>query len=129
MWKATIRGILARRVRLALTALAVVLGVTFVSGTYVLTDTLNRSFNDVFNQTVSGVDLVVKSPGAVNSTNGLQDLQRFPEGLVDTVRGVDGVRHADGLVHGTAQFVGKDGENIRNGNLPTIGVSWSQEGD
>src|SRR6266700_518936 len=45
MWKATIRGILARRVRLALTALAVVLGVTFVTGTYVLTDTLDRSFN------------------------------------------------------------------------------------
>ncbi|HZP29421.1 MAG TPA: ABC transporter permease, partial [Acidimicrobiia bacterium] len=128
MWKATIRGILARRVRLALTALAVVLGVTFVSGTYVLTDTLDRSFNDVFDQTVSGVDLVVQARGAV-STNGLLDLQRFPQVTLDTVRSVDGVRRADGLVHGTAQFVGKDGDNIRNGNLPTLGISWSQQGD
>ncbi len=129
MWKATIRGILARRVRLALTALAVVLGVTFVSGTYVLTDTLNRSFNGVFNQTVAGVDLVVRQRGSVGSTQGLQDLQRFPEALAGMVRAVDGVAHADGLVHGTAQFVGSDGENIRNGNLPTLGTSWSQEGD
>ena len=42
MWRATIKGVLARKVRLALTALAVVLGVTFVSGTYVLTDTLKH---------------------------------------------------------------------------------------
>ena len=129
MWTATIRGILARRVRLALTALAVVLGVTFVSGTYVLTDTLDRSFNGVFNQTVAGVDLVVQERGAVSSTLGVEDLPRFPEQVLDTVRGVDGVRRADGLVHGTAQFVGKDGENIRNGNLPTLGISWSQEGN
>jgi putative ABC transport system permease protein len=129
MWKATIRGILARRVRLALTALAVVLGVTFVSGTYVLTDTLDRSFNGVFRETVAGVDLVVQEKGAVNSGNGLLDLQRFPEEVLDTVRAVDGVRVAEGFVHGTAQFVGKDGENIRNGNLPTLGISWSQQGD
>ena len=57
MWKATIRGLLARRVRLALSALAVMLGVSFVAGTYVLTDTLDRSFSNVFDQTVSGVDL------------------------------------------------------------------------
>ena len=44
MWKATVKGIFARKVRLALTAVAVLLGVAFVSGTYVLTDTLNQSF-------------------------------------------------------------------------------------
>ena len=119
MWKATIRGILARRVRLALTALAVVLGVTFVTGTYVLTDTLDRSFNGVFNQTVAGIDLVVKERGSLNTgTSGLEDLQRFPESLLDTVRTVDGVGHADGVVHGTAQFVGRDGDNIQNGEPP-----------
>ena len=72
MWKATIRGILARRVRLALTALAVVLGVTFVSGTYVLTDTLDRSFNGVFNQTVAGVDLVREEHRLGRGRNAIQ---------------------------------------------------------
>ena len=60
MWKATIRGLLARRVRLALTAMAVLLGVSFVSATYVLTDTVRRSFDAVFAQTLTGVDLQVQ---------------------------------------------------------------------
>src|SRR5436305_596957 len=58
MWKATIKGILARKLRLALTTLAVLLGVAFVSGTYVLTDTMERSFDVIFRRTVTDVDLV-----------------------------------------------------------------------
>ena len=60
MWKATVKGIFGRKVRLALSALAVVLGVSFVTGTYVLTDTLHASFQGVFRQTLAGVDLVVR---------------------------------------------------------------------
>src|SRR4029077_10224962 len=59
MWRARISGIFARKVLLLLTALAVVLGVTFVSGTYVLTDTLHASLSEVFQQYASGSDLVV----------------------------------------------------------------------
>ena len=65
MWRATVKGVLARKVRLPLTALAVVLGVTFVSGTYVLTDTLKQSFGSLFSQYAAGVDLVVRARGAV----------------------------------------------------------------
>ena len=54
MWKTTIRGLLARRVRLVLTAMAVLLGVSFVSATYVLTDTVRRSFDAVFAQSLDG---------------------------------------------------------------------------
>ena len=64
MWRATLRGLLARKVRLALTALAVLLGVAFISGTYVLTDTLDQSFQGFFRQKVAGIDLVVQRPGA-----------------------------------------------------------------
>ena len=53
MWKATIRGVLARKVRLALTAVAVLLGVSFVSATYVLTDTVKQSFDAVYNSATS----------------------------------------------------------------------------
>ena len=68
MWKATIRGLLARRIRLVVTALAVLLGVAFVSATYVLTDTVKRSFDSVFSQTVSGVDLVVEGPQSLGTS-------------------------------------------------------------
>jgi putative ABC transport system permease protein len=59
MWKATIRGLFARKVRLALTALAILLGVAFVSATYVNTDSVKRSFDAVIAGTLEGVDLHV----------------------------------------------------------------------
>ena len=48
MWKVTIKGLMAHKLRLALTALAIVLGVTFISGTPVLTDTLHPTFTTLF---------------------------------------------------------------------------------
>ncbi len=124
MWKATLRGILARKVRLALTALAVLLGVSFVSGTYVLTDTLDRSFEGFFQQTVAGVDLVVRLRAPFDAND--IERQRFPDTVLETVRGVDGVASAGGFVQGYAQFVDKDGDDIQNGGAPTFGLSWDQ---
>ncbi len=48
MWKVTIKGLLAHKLRLVLTAIAIVLGVTFISGTFVLTDTLHNTFTTLF---------------------------------------------------------------------------------
>ena len=48
MWTVTVKGLLAHKLRLALTALAIVLGVTFIAGTFVLTDTLHNVFNTLF---------------------------------------------------------------------------------
>lgn len=122
MWRATIRGLLARKVRLLLTALAVVLGVAFVSGTYVLTDTLKASFGSVFSEFASGSDLVVQ---ALPVTGNSGSRQRIPEYVLDDVRDVQGVGGADGFVIGTAQFVAKDGSAISTGDAPSFGISWS----
>ncbi len=124
MWRATVNGVLARKVRLALTALAVVLGVTFVSGTYVLTDTLKHSFGTLFSQYAAGVDLVVRTRAPFGGSDATR--QRLPEGLVDVVRRVPGVAAADGFLQGYAQFVGKDGKTtIQTAGAPTFGISWS----
>ena len=61
MLKATLKGVLAHKVRLLLTALAVVLGVGFVAGTYVLTDTLNATFDNLFDEVTAGVDVSVRA--------------------------------------------------------------------
>src|SRR6266581_923679 len=74
MWNATIKGLLSHKLRLALTALAIVLGVSFVSGTYVLTDTMNATFSQLFKDTTKGID-VVAQPGVT------------PEQLRDRVAG------------------------------------------
>ncbi|MFI5042619.1 MAG: ABC transporter permease, partial [Acidimicrobiales bacterium] len=125
MWKATIKGLLARKVRLALTALAILLGVSFVAATYVLTDTVKQSFDAVFAQTLSGVDLQVQvaSPLGDRSNPG-----RLPENTLTAVRQVSGVARAVGFVKGYAQFVDHHGDAIGGGGPPTLGVSWARGG-
>jgi putative ABC transport system permease protein len=131
MWKATIRGIFARKVRLALTALAVMLGVAFVSATYVLTDTMRDSFDFVFAETLSGVDVVVSAPSADSDVGvlgggllGTPKRDRLPDATIDTIRDIEGVGAADGFVAYLAQFVDQEGEVIQNGIAPTIGLAW-----
>ncbi len=129
MWKATVRGLFARKVRLTLTALAIVIGVAFVSGTYVLTDTLKQSFGHVFAQTAINVDLVVRSQAPFDSKAGAEGLTsraRMPDTVVGQVRRVPGVGAAEGSLQGYAQFVKKDAKTaIGSGGAPSLGFSWS----
>jgi len=126
MWRVTLRGLLARKVRLALTVLAILLGVAFVSGTYVLTDTLDQSFQGFFQQKVAGIDLVVQRPGAFV---GDQDRNRVPDSTVAEVRQVAGVKSAYGFLQDYAQFVDQSGTSIQTGGAPTFGLTWSQKGN
>ena len=65
MRKVALRGMRARPLRTVLTAMSVVLGVAMIAGTYVLTDTINKSFSEVFSQANQGTDVVVV-PGSVD---------------------------------------------------------------
>ena len=64
MFRVTLKSLLARKLRLVLTALAVVLGVAFVSGTLILTDTMNKTFDDLFATAYSGTDVGVRGKSA-----------------------------------------------------------------
>ena len=75
MRKIAIRGLLARKVRLALTALAVALGVTLIAGTYIFTDTINKSFDNIFVQSNKGTDVAL-SPN--NDLSGDEDPPPIP---------------------------------------------------
>jgi len=123
MWRAVLKGLLAHKLRLALTALAVVLGVAFVSGTLVFTDTIDRVFEQLFGESAKGVDAYVRSRSAYEGPTG-PDRQPMPEAILETVRGVDGVAEAVGSVDGYAQIIGPDGEPIAP-MAPTIGISWA----
>ena len=125
MFRATVRGIVAHRVRLALSLVAVMLGVAFVTGTYVLTDTLDRSYDGLFRDTVADVDLVVQLRGQ-SGPEGTRE--RFPDEVVAQAAAVPGVQTAHGVVQGYAQFVDRDGEAIRRSGAPTLAISWAQEG-
>jgi putative ABC transport system permease protein len=124
VWRATWKSLWAHKFRLALTALSVVLGVAFVAGTYVLTDTMNAGFDQLFQDATAGIDVQVRAEAAFVDLAG--ERGRIPEDLLETVRGVDGVALAEGSVAGYAQFVDKDGEAIAPMGPPTLGVSWPE---
>lgn len=125
MWHATIKGVASRRVRLAMTVTAVVLGVTFVVGTLVLTDTANKLFADQFADANSGVDVTVRSASAFDSGMGVEvERDPLPTEVVDEVRAVDGVADTVGQVSGQALLYAPDGEPIVPKG-PSAGGSWA----
>ncbi len=133
MWRATIKGLWAHKVRLGLTALAVVLGVAFVSGTYILTDTMNRAFDSLFETVEKGVAVDVSGiPKFKANGPGGQDAgsaERVPGALLDQIKAVPGVRAAEGSLGGYAQMVDKHGKAITTGGAPTFGFSWVYDKD
>src|SRR5581483_11175813 len=111
MWRLALQGVRARKLRLALTAASIVLGVAFVSGTFVLTDTLNATFDRIFGNAESGVSVVVRGTesfaptqqgggGAPSDERGL-----VPDSVLVEVRTVPGVASAIGVASGYAQLV------------------------
>ncbi len=124
MWKVTVKGLMAHKLRLALTALAIVLGVTFISGTFVLTDTLHNTFTTLFGHVYQNVDFVVRGKAAFNDSSGTADRKPIPESIEASVLRIPGVAYADGSVTGPAQFIAPDGKAITTGGAPTIGFSF-----
>src|SRR5450755_5085026 len=104
MWKVTLKGLLAHKLRLALTALAIVLGVTFISGSLVLSDTLHNTFTALVGNVYQHIDFEVRGDAALNS--GASAVRNpIPDSLLARVRRVPGVAYADGSVTGYAQYV------------------------
>ena len=123
MWKVTIKGLLAHKLRLALTALAIVLGVTFIAGTFVLTDTLHNTFDTLFGNVYQNIDFQVRGVAQFGS-GGTATRNPVPESLVGSIRAVPGVEAAEGSVEGYAQYIAPDGKAISTGGAPTLGVSF-----
>jgi len=124
--KATLKGVLAHKIRLFLTAMAVVLGVAFVAGTYVLTDTLNATFDNLFDEVTQGVDVSVRAvSGFGDETSLTTGRDTVPATLQPVVAAVDRVKAADGAVAGYAQYVDKEGKAVATGGAPTLGVNWT----
>ncbi|HWO59609.1 MAG TPA: ABC transporter permease [Umezawaea sp.] len=129
MIRATLKSLLARKLRLLLSGLAVVLGVMFVSGSFVLTDTLDRSFNSLFSSVYTGVDARVSAKPKLDGGEGGPDyaVETLPASTVDAVRGVDGVRAVVGDVVGPARAIGKNGKVLTTSGAPRMGDAWAED--
>src|SRR5918993_2520611 len=129
MVRTALRNLLGHKIRLFTTGLAVMLGVAFMAGTLVLTDTIGKTFDDLFTDAYAGTDAMVRAEASFEDPNGLGDLRgRLDDGLLDEVAAVDGVASAAGDVMGFAQVTDQEGEPIGNPGAgpPTVGANWAE---
>ena len=121
------RSMRARIGRLIAIAIAIILGVAFVVGSFVLADSMRSGFDTLFSDAFGNTDLQVRTElafGDSTSDGGQDTRDPVPAELVDTVAAVPGVADADGMLQRTAQIIDSDGEAITTGGAPMFGASW-----
>jgi putative ABC transport system permease protein len=124
MTAVALRGLLSRKLRTALTMIAIILGVSMISGTYVLTDTINAAFLNIFSTADRRIDAVVVSKSVVSSR--FSTPPPFPQSLLETVQTTPGVALAEGAVGDQAQIYDLSGNSIGStGGAPTLLFSES----
>jgi putative ABC transport system permease protein len=124
MIRFALRGLLGRKLRTALTAIGVVLGVALVSGTYVLTDSITSAFDSIFSENYKNTDAAITGKPAFDlSDDGTGQAPAFNESLLASVKTLPEVGAAGGAVSGEAQLIGKDGKAIVFGGAPNLGFS------
>jgi putative ABC transport system permease protein len=129
MLRVIMHGLLARKFRLVATALAVTLGVAFMAGTLVLTDTFGQTFNDLSAGVYKGTDAVVRATAVFNGPQFTGEQRPFVNAsLVSTLSRVPGVAAAEGSAFGYTRLIGKDGKALGNpaSGAPTLGGNWNQ---
>jgi putative ABC transport system permease protein len=126
-----LRGLLGRKLRAALTAIAIVLGVAMVSGTYILTDTIKAAFTTVFTDVYKHTDAVITGKSAIsanNNSNNGAPAPSLPASLLTRVRALPGVAQASGSVSDEAGLVGHNGKVIAHGGAPGLAFSYVPSG-
>ncbi len=123
----SLRSLLSHKLRLALTTIAVILGVSFVAGTFILTDTINATFTNIFATANAGVAVTVHGRPIAGQSGGIGGGQNHPvpTSLLATVRAVPGVQAAVGsLFREGATLIGHNGKPIGGNGPPTFGANW-----
>ena len=130
MFKTTIKNLLGHKIRVVITAVAIIAGVSFMSGTFILTDTITSAFNNLFADVNKGVDGVVRQKATFKidaqqpgGTTDQRDL--VPISLVPTIEQADGVQAAEASIFGVAFAIGKDNKPINPiSGAPQFGGNW-----
>jgi putative ABC transport system permease protein len=116
MLRQTVRGLLARKLRVLLTAVAVVLGVGLLSGTLVLGDTTKAELEQALASATEGIDVQVRPRREAPLAEGPRgSAPPLTTSLVERIAQVEGVAAASGSVDGYAQLLGRDGRPLGEG--------------
>jgi putative ABC transport system permease protein len=118
----TLRNLVARRRRAAMTALAVLLGVSMISGTYIFTDTIHSAFRELFAGATRGTAVIVSS--RQNLSSPVNAPAKTHVGVIPQIRSLPGVAGAEGEISNVATIIGRGGKPIENSYAPTLGLSY-----
>ena len=124
MIKVALRGLAGRKLRAVLTGIAIVLGVAMISGTFVLTDTIDRAFSNLFTESYAGTDVVISGKGAdINFEGDTSDDPPIQASILEKVRALPDVEAASGAVvdEESTKILTKRGKAIDTGGAPSFG--------
>src|SRR5680860_695875 len=111
-----VKSIWARKVRALGTTVAVVIGVAFVAGSYVLTHTIFAAFDEIFNDSLKGTSVVITAKNPVEQENG--EVPTIPASLLPKAQRTAGVKLAAGAIFTPGGFFDSEGEKIGNKFAP-----------
>jgi putative ABC transport system permease protein len=130
--RVALKNLAGRKLRAVLTALAIVLGVAMVSGTYILTDTIKAGFNTIFSVSYENTSAVITNRIAFTGGNNSNNTGTFgfPDTVLAKVQALPDVEAAVGsLEDQTTHLVGRNGKVISTGGAPNLGFSHDPSGD
>jgi len=119
----TLKGLLTRKLRTALTAIAIILGVATVSGTFVLTDSIDKAFDSIFTEVYRNTDATITPKSAFGTSDNGSVEAPFDESLLATVKQLPDVQDAIGGVSSDNAQLIKNGKAIAYGGAPNLGFS------
>jgi putative ABC transport system permease protein len=127
VFRLTLKGVATNKVRYWLTGLAILIGVAFIAGTLVFTDTIRDTFNGLFSDIYQGTAAVVRGEQFSSTSQFFTERRPIPESLIGPVEHTPGVQAAAVSVSGYAQLVGSNGKPIGNPGMgaPTLGEAWT----
>ncbi len=123
MLKVTWRNLVARKLRLALSGFAIVLGVAFVAGSFIFTDALGGAFNGIIKGTTADVEVAPKGSGSIDAA---EDSRTIPASVVDRLATLPQVAKAYG--NDTVQnvwVIGKDGKLVGGNGPPGLAFNYT----
>lgn len=126
MLTATIKGMLAHKLRLLLTAASIALGVAFLAGTLMLSHSMQTAFDDLFASASSGTDTIIRSDVDEKQPDAGANRRPVRASLVEDVGQVDGVATAEGRVEGYALLTDSDGKPMQPSGAPAIGTNLAE---
>lgn len=125
MWKVTLRGLTSHKIRFLLTGLAVVLGVSFVVGSFVLSDGLRKVFNEIVDEVTAATDIQVRAAREFDEIEGFDP--PIDEANLEVVRSVEGVAEAQpvlGALPGAIVPIDGEDEVVETFGPPILAFNW-----